>query len=142
MTNRLNKNNDTDEPDKSRAVTQFYRVLQQETQQSLSEEQRQAIEKAVNQVGLVAKHSVDIRISFPWFGKRYYVVLLGGRDRRTAERQGESKWIVYATTVLLTTFVLAGGILALLALYLLKSALGIDLFENFSLGIWDWFQSL
>lgn len=142
MTNRLNKNNDMDEPDKSRAVTQFYRVLQQETQQSLSEEQRQAIEKAVNQVGLVAKHSVDIRKSFPWFGKRYYVVLLSGRDRRTAERQGESKWIVYATTVLLTTFVLAGVMLALLALYLLKSALGIDLFESFSLGIWDWFQSL
>ena len=142
MTNHLNKSSDSDEPDKSRAVTQFYRVLQQETQQSLSEEQKQAIEKAVNQVGLVAKHSVDIRKSFPWFGKRYYVVVLSGRDRRAAARQGESKWIVYATTALITTFVLAGGVLVFLALYLLKSALGIDLFENFSLGIWDWFQSL
>ncbi len=120
VANRLNKNNDTDEPDKSRAVTQFYRVLQQETQQSLSEEQRQAIEKAVNQVSLVAKHSVDIRKSFPWFGKRYYVVLLSGRDRGTAERQGESKWIVYATTVLLTAFALAGVMLHFAGLVFVK----------------------
>ncbi|MGF1744600.1 hypothetical protein [Vibrio minamisatsumaniensis] len=142
MTERTNQNNGTAEPEKSRAVTQFYRVLQQETQESLSEEQKLAIEKAVNQVGLVAKHSVDIRKIFPWFGKRFYVVFLSGRDHRAAARQGESKWLAYLTTICLTMFVLTGVMLSLLALYLLKSALGIDLFKNFSLGIWDWFQSL
>ncbi|MGF1749680.1 hypothetical protein L4D74_13235 [Vibrio cionasavignyae] len=131
-----------EEPKKSRAVTQFYHVLDHDTQQDLTEEQKLAIEKAVDRVGLVAKHSLDVRKTFPWFGKRYYVVLLSGRDRRATSRQGESKWLVYATTALVTTLLLTGVLLALLALYLLKSALGIDIFEDFSLGIWDWFQSL
>jgi hypothetical protein len=29
-----------------------------------------------------------------------------------------------------------------LALYILKSALGIDLFEGFSLGLWSWLKQL
>jgi hypothetical protein len=30
----------------------------------------------------------------------------------------------------------------LLLLYLVKSALGIDLFDGYSFGIWHWFKSL
>jgi hypothetical protein len=30
----------------------------------------------------------------------------------------------------------------LIVLYLIKSALGINLFEGFSLGLWDWLKSL
>lgn len=32
--------------------------------------------------------------------------------------------------------------LGFLVLYLVKSAMGINLFDDFSLGIWDWFKSL
>ena len=39
---------------------------------------------------------------------------------------------------LFITFSVLSG---LLILYLIKSALGINLFENFSLGIWSWFKA-
>lgn len=41
------------------------------------------------------------------------------------------------------TFAVLFAILAvLLALYMLKSALGIDVFKNFHVGIWTWFVNL
>ena len=31
-------------------------------------------------------HRVDFRVSLPWFGSRYYVVLLAGDERRSVDR--------------------------------------------------------
>jgi hypothetical protein len=37
-------------------------------------------------------------------------------------------------------FVTVSTLFGLLVLFLVKSAMGIDIFPNFSLGIWGWFQ--
>lgn len=137
-----NPSSDQKFADKSRAVAQFYYALNQETEQSLTDAQKVAIEQAVDATGLVAKHRIDIRKTFPWFGKRYYFVLLSGLDRRASSRHGESRIWMYLIVSLITLLSVGCIALALLALYLLKSAMGIDLFDNFSLGIWDWFKSL
>jgi hypothetical protein len=44
--------------------------------------------------------------------------------------------------MLLSTLLTLSLTLGLLVLYLFKSALGINLFAGFSLGIWDWFKTL
>lgn len=124
------------------SVSQFYQILDETVADSFSDEQKKAIEQAIISSGLHHRHALDVRKSLPWFGKRYYLVLLMGRDRRHQLRNPESK----IANFLMTLLILIGGFtvlgLALLALYLIKSALGIDLFEDFSLGIWDWFKGL
>ncbi|NVC62474.1 hypothetical protein FC652_04950 [Vibrio sp. 05-20-BW147] len=126
----------------NKAVAQFYHTLDTEVAASLNAKQKQEIELAVLSLGLVAKHSVDVRKSLPWFGKRYYLVLLCGRDRRQQLRSEESKLANFLAVSFTVLLILALVGLSSLALYLLKSALGIDIFENFSLGLWDWFKDL
>ncbi|ELP5728977.1 hypothetical protein QTV44_002232 [Vibrio vulnificus] len=126
----------------NKAVAQFYRTLDTEVAASLNAKQKREIEQAVLSLGLVAKHSVDVRKSLPWFGKRYYLVLLCGRDRRQQLRTEESKLANFLAVSFTVLFIFALIGLSSLALYLLKSALGIDIFEGFSLGIWDWFKNL
>jgi hypothetical protein len=86
-------------------------------------------------------HKIDVRGTFPLFKFRYYYVILAGKNQRTLSRAelGRSRVI---NALLLSMFLTISLALGLLALYLLKSALGIDLFSGFSLGIWDWFTSL
>ena len=38
--------------------------------------------------------------------------------------------------------ILASTLFGILVLYLIKSALGIDIFKGFSFGVWDWFKGL
>ncbi|HBB24465.1 MAG TPA: 3-phosphoshikimate 1-carboxyvinyltransferase, partial [Pseudomonas sp.] len=45
-----------------------------------------------------------------------------------------------AKAALATLFLLFSALVGLVILYLLKSALGINLFPDFSLGLWDWFK--
>ncbi|ELL7086124.1 hypothetical protein ACOISO_001612 [Vibrio fluvialis] len=125
-----------------KAVTQFYYALDQEVAQELTDKQKQAIEHAIKSVGLGNRHPVDVRKSLPWFGKRYYLVLLMGRDRRTQLRASESKLANFIVTSVILVGLLALLGLSFLALYLLKSSMGIDIFPNYSLGIWDWFKGL
>lgn len=86
-------------------------------------------------------HSIDIRptLKFPFFPWSFYCVFLVGRNRRTLSIQEQ-----YMAALLLLafaiSFVLGLALLAMLFLYLLKSALGINVFEGYSLGIWDWFN--
>ena len=47
---------------------------------------------------------------------------------------------LFIQSVLLTVFLSFSALLGLVVLYLIKSAMGIDLFPNFSLGIWSWFK--
>ena len=87
-----------------------------------------------------ARHCIDKRSVFGFWGWRYYVVFLFGRNRRELtyrERQinAAGRWF----------FLLSGGFtlfgLSAIALYLLKSFLGIDIFPHFSLGLWSWLTS-
>lgn len=88
------------------------------------------------------KHMLDSRGSFylPFLGWRFFYVLLLGRNRRAYSRREKQ------VSLGLFVFCVVGGLviclaLGLLLLYLLKSMLGIDLLEDTSLGIWDWFQA-
>ncbi len=124
-----------------KVITQFYHTLDEDVASSLTNEQKREIESAVKSMGLVARHSIDIRETFPWFGKRFYFVLLCGRDRRKGLRERSALWNLILTSVVMFG-VLAVCLLAVLALYLIKSALGIDIFQGFSFGVWDWFKGL
>ncbi|MGL1113135.1 hypothetical protein [Vibrio vulnificus] len=126
----------------NKAVAQFYHALDKQTAESLTEQQKRDIEQAVQSIGLVARHSLDVRKSLPWFGKRYYLVLLFGRDRRGQVRAEESKLANFFTVTFVVIALLTLLGLSALAVYLLKSALGIDIFKDYSLGIWDWFKGL
>ncbi|MGS0682473.1 hypothetical protein ACVBIL_15080 [Shewanella sp. 125m-7] len=89
------------------------------------------------------KHMLDNRGSFylPFIGWRFFYVFLLGRNKRAYNRK--EKQLSLALFVLsVLAFILISLAFGLLLLYLLKSMLGIDLFEGSSLGIWDWFKSL
>ncbi len=87
------------------------------------------------------KHSIDQRGTFkiPFYRWRYYYVLLLGRNHRDLSRN-EKKISLISATIFSTIFLTFSALLGLLVIYLLKSAIGIDLFPGFSLGIWDWFK--
>ena len=86
-------------------------------------------------------HSVDIRptLKFPFLPWSFYVVFLVGRNRRGLSAQ-EKYTAALMLLAFAMSFVLGMALLATFALYILKSALGINLFEGYSLGIWDWFK--
>jgi hypothetical protein len=85
------------------------------------------------------KHSVDVRGSFSFFRWRYYYVFLTGRNQRPLSRRA-NELTTLATAFLLAILCTIAVLTALLVLYLIKSALGIDIFPHFSLGIWGWFK--
>jgi hypothetical protein len=88
-------------------------------------------------------HAIDQRGTFkiPFYKWRFYYVLLMGRNVRELSRR-EKKWSLISTAIVSTIFLIFCSVLGLLVLYLIKSALGIDLFPGFSLGIWGWFKGL
>ena len=88
------------------------------------------------------RHSVDLRgtLTFPFIRWRYYYVFLLGRNRRSLSDR-ERQLSLLMTACILLGVILVSIAMGLLALYLLKSAAGIDLFPGFSLGIWDWFKT-
>ena len=123
------------------AIERFYAQLDPQISEELTPEQKAGVEKAVLAITLGARHKVDIRRSFPFFGKRFYLVFLLGRDLRQQHRQ-ESTLSRILLTFLLLIAVLFVTSCILLTLYMIKSALGIDVFQNFHVGIWDWWLSL
>ncbi|PKG59100.1 hypothetical protein CXF83_16900 [Shewanella sp. Choline-02u-19] len=88
------------------------------------------------------KHFIDHRgtFYFPFIGWRFFYVFLLGRNKRALNRK-EKQLSVLIFALSVVSFIVISMVFGLLLLYLLKSALGIDLFENSSLGIWDWFKS-
>lgn len=83
------------------------------------------------------KHSLDFRVSLPVLGRRYYMVLLGGKERRSrarlaAEGQDAARrlWIGYS--LLVSVLFTASCMLGILLVYLVKSMLGMDLFDESS----------
>lgn len=115
--------------------------LPQETASSLSDTQLSHLKVAIGS-GQYRKHKVDIRgtIPLPFFPSRLYFVLLMGRNIRSLSRQEKS--IAISTMLLLTVlFLVFCCALGLVIVYILKSALGINLLEGYSLGLWDWIKS-
>ena len=117
-------------------VERFYAALDQEVETSLTAEQKRGIEQALVRANLASRHRI-----FPFLHRRYFVVFLFGRDLRKVSRESTLFGRVFAT-LLITLGVVFALLSILLALYMLKSALGIDVFKNFHVGIWTWFVNL
>lgn len=106
---------------------------------SFSADQLGHLDKAMSDSRHVI-HPVDIRGTLNIWRFRYYFVFLAGRDRRALSRRQEKLFRRTELSVLFgfLSFSLLFGILVL---YLIKSAMGIDIFPNFSFGIWHWFKA-
>ena len=82
-----------------------------------------------------AQHIMDYRLSLPFGTRRFYVRLLCGRERRKLSRliaEGQTNpWLTLAAAVLLFWFMITVSLVFLtIGLYLLKTVLGIDLFDG------------
>ncbi len=87
------------------------------------------------------KHQLDLRGTLRIFHWRYYYVVVAGRNLRDGQRSQQQLSRLMLAVIISLLLICSAG-LGLLVLYLLKSALGIDLFDGFSLGIWSWFKTL
>lgn len=87
------------------------------------------------------KHAIDFRGTFkiPLYRWRFYYVTLIGRNKRELSRK-EKQLSLLTTAFFTTTFIIFSVLIGGLILYIIKSALGIDVLPNHSLGIWDWFK--
>ncbi|NHN39597.1 3-phosphoshikimate 1-carboxyvinyltransferase [Pseudomaricurvus alcaniphilus] len=121
-------------------INNFLSRVPQEVAESFNEEQLAHI-KAVFGAKTWGNHSVDLRgtLRIPLVPKRFYYVILLGKNRRQLTRS-EQQISLLAKTLAIGTVLLVSVLTGLLVLYLIKSALGINLFPNFSLGIWGWFK--
>ena len=85
------------------------------------------------------EHAIDLRLLIPFFGRSLYFVALAGGERRTGSRRLRDRLlhpIATAGNAALASVFFTGILFSLLAvLYVLKSALGIDLLPGTSLGL-------
>lgn len=96
--------------------------------------QLESLRRAISATAPFRRHGVDIRGVLPLYFGRFYFVFLMGRDRRSSTRERESRRYQMAkgTSLLLFVYVLAtlSIPMVLLILYVLKSAMGIDIFPD------------
>ncbi|WP_327067594.1 3-phosphoshikimate 1-carboxyvinyltransferase [Pseudoalteromonas agarivorans] len=80
-------------------------------------------------------HLIDHRGVIKFFKYRYYFVILAGRNRRQlSPNEIKASRIAQAILISISFFII------LLIFYLIKSVLGINLFQGFSFGLWDYIQ--
>lgn len=104
---------------------------------TFTDDQLHALKQALDAPKRV--HAIDLRWTLSFWRGNYYFVFLLGRDRRELSRRAQAlERVVLAAA--LGLFVTVSVLFGLLVLYLIKSALGIDIFPHYSLGIWDWFR--
>ena len=119
------------------------RSIPREERDSFSDRQIEALSKALTRTRLVSQHLVDARITIPVFFARFYAVFLFGRDKTAATRTRLIERRRKGS--LLAGLLLAGSVAVVISLfllailfgivYLLKTALGIDIFPDSHL--WD-----
>lgn len=115
---------------------QFERIMAQiplAVRQSFSQEQLAALAHAT--LPATARHAIDYRISVPFFGRRYYLTIFAGRERRSLERllrEGQAMLSRALTFYTVAICSLAGisVVTGLVVFYLAKSLIGIDLFDG------------
>ena len=91
------------------------------------------------------RHAIDIRFTLPVLAHTYYFVFLAGIDKRPRSRNRAARHLHPLATLgnfffhFFALLLLAGFVFG--ALYVLKSAFGLNIAPGFSLGIWDSIQS-
>lgn len=122
------------------AIKKLLERMPQKVARSFTEEQLLHLKVALG-ARQWGKHKVDFRgtFSIPFLNNRIYYVFLLGRNYRALSRQ-EKRISALAFTLITSLWLCFCILFGLFVLYIVKSALGIDLFEGFSLGIWSWFK--
>ncbi|MBU2582585.1 MAG: hypothetical protein KJ622_12785 [Alphaproteobacteria bacterium] len=100
----------------------------------------------LHQLALLAKitkpppslHWIDYRVSLPFFGNRYYLTVLFGKERRLLKRvksEGQASLLKSSIVYVAVLWFLISVCLisSLGGLYLVKSVLGVDVFNGPSL---------
>ena len=106
---------------------------------SFSDEQLLALKVALGGRAWGA-HAVDARWTLKWWRWQYYFVFLAGRNGRVlTDRERRIQRLSMA--LFLSGFLLFSAAVGIVVLYLVKSALGIDLIPGYSFGVWGWFQA-
>lgn len=130
-----------DHPNSDPAVQRFLQSMPASAANSFSTEQLLGIQQAIagRQGG---KLPVDLRLTLklPLIPSSLFVVLLAGRNQRTLsprEQAASAMAFLFVAAMALTVAVSVG----LLLLYIAKSAVGINIFSEQSLGLWDWLSS-
>lgn len=122
------------------AVRSLLNRMPNDVQDSFTEEQLAHLKVAIG-ARQWGKHAVDCRGVIKFFKYRYYYVVLAGRNRRElSNKEKKIAAVSQAITVSLFSFIVSS--ILLLVVYLVKSALGIDIFSNYSFGVWSWFKEL
>ena len=105
---------------------------------SFSDAQLQGLKQALD-TQAKSTHTMRLRYTFGFWRWHFYLTLLFGKERRELSRRAqEAERMALALATLL--FVTFSTLLGMMVLYLVKSAMGINIFPNFSFGIWDWFK--
>lgn len=120
-------------------VTNLLGKVPSEHRDSFTDAQLQALKVALG-ARTWGAHAVDIRGTLRLWRWRYYYVFLAGRNLRTLTGREETVYRL-AEIAFLIGFLMFSTVLGIIALYLLKSFLGIDLIEGYSFGVWDWFKN-
>lgn len=113
--------------------------LPDDLKESFTQEQLSALKIAFG-ARKWGQHPVDLRGTLKFWRWRYYFVFLAGRNKRDLSRR-EQDLSRIATAFAVASFLLFATLVGLVVLYLVKSALGIDIFPNYSLGLWGWFKT-
>tara|TARA_R110002167_G_scaffold24436_4_gene85939 strand:- start:11 stop:439 length:429 start_codon:yes stop_codon:yes gene_type:complete len=120
-------------------LERFFARIPRELVTSFSDDQLLAIKQAFAE-DMTRTHSLDFRISVPLLLGRFYFVAVAGPERRTKARRRRERTRRPPRRLFNTLFslsLLAITLLALLgAAYTLKSAFGINLLPDTSLGLW------
>ncbi|MDN3384675.1 3-phosphoshikimate 1-carboxyvinyltransferase [Pseudoalteromonas sp. APC 3358] len=122
------------------AIRSLLNRMPSDVQDSFTEEQLVHLKVAIG-ARQWGQHAVDCRGVIKFFKYRYYFVLLAGRNRRELSKK-EQKIAAISQAITISMFSFFVITILLLIIYLVKSALGIDIFSNYSFGIWAWFKEL
>ncbi|WP_440905379.1 3-phosphoshikimate 1-carboxyvinyltransferase [Catenovulum sp. SX2] len=124
--------------EQSPEIKRLFQRIPANVAKSFTPEQIIHLKSAINNRG--GEHSIDVRGTVSLFKWRYYYVVLIGKNKRTLST-AELRMAKLINTIFLTGLITFILLISLLTIYIIKSALGINVFEHFSLGIWDWFKS-
>ena len=120
-------------------VRELLRRMPASVARTFTSEQLEALGIAVASRGW-GRHPLDIRGSVPIGRHRYFFAMFAGRNRRDMSPQEKTLDNLLAV-LMLTAFLAFCVVTGCIGLYLLKSALGIDLFADYSLGLWGCVQT-
>jgi len=115
-----------------------YQSIDADVRATLTPRQVHAIETAIRANKPFQKHPVDLRGTFPLFFMRLYFVILMGRDKRepTKNKEANRRKRAALSSAVLSVYILICMFIPIgfLALYILKSFIGIDLIEGVHLN--------